>query len=216
MLRVRAPERIGLVELILAEAEARGQDGGATGCGLLQARLPLLLSCCHGDDEGVGEVTAHLTSCIQQWGNRYGRCVPAGARPVPWRGDQRLPLRCGRGWAPVGRRGALALLALCVSAGATQIALAPAPRPGRPSSHTRLFQCAGPALPRPACAAVPAAAGAPGARPRGPAARRGRHHQQHLQGEARPGAARGASDLPTFAPERETQTRKRRNASSQT
>lgn len=147
VLRVRAPERIGLVELILAEAEARGQDGGATGCGLLQARLPLLLSCCHGDDEGVGEVTAHLTSCIQQWGNRYGRCVPAGARPVPWRGDQRLPLRCGKGWAPVGRRGALALLALCVSAGATQIALAPAPRPGRPGPLPWLPRLPHPSLP---------------------------------------------------------------------
>ncbi|XP_015974610.2 integrator complex subunit 1 isoform X3 [Rousettus aegyptiacus] len=75
-LQVRAPERIGLVELILAEAEARSQDGDAAGCGLLQARLPLLLSCCHGDAESVGEVTAHLTGCIQQWGSsvRGQRC----------------------------------------------------------------------------------------------------------------------------------------------
>lgn len=82
VLRVRAPERIGLVELILAEAEARSQDGDTAGCSLLQARLPLLLSCCHGDNESVGEVTAHLTGCIQQWGNRYGCCVLA-REPAP-------------------------------------------------------------------------------------------------------------------------------------
>lgn len=81
-LQVRAPERIGLVELILAEAEARSQDGDAAGCGLLQARLPLLLSCCHGDAESVGEVTAHLTGCIQQWGSRYGGRVLA-QEPTP-------------------------------------------------------------------------------------------------------------------------------------
>ncbi|KAK2501810.1 hypothetical protein MC885_012622 [Smutsia gigantea] len=67
-LRVRAPELIGLVELILAEAEARSQDGAAA-CSLLQARLPLLLSCCRGDDESVRKVTAHLTGCMQQWGD---------------------------------------------------------------------------------------------------------------------------------------------------
>ncbi|XP_039082014.1 integrator complex subunit 1 isoform X1 [Hyaena hyaena] len=68
-LRVRAPELIGLAELILAEAEARSQDGDAAACSLLQARLPLLLSCCGGDEESVRKVTAHLTSCIQQWGD---------------------------------------------------------------------------------------------------------------------------------------------------
>lgn len=70
VLRVQAPELTGLVELILAEAEARSQDGDAAACSLLQARLPLLLSCCHGDDESVRKVTAHLTGCIQQWGDR--------------------------------------------------------------------------------------------------------------------------------------------------
>nr|XP_008538742.1 PREDICTED: integrator complex subunit 1 [Equus przewalskii] len=69
VLRVQAPELTGLVELILAEAEARSQDGDAAACSLLQARLPLLLSCCHGDDESVRKVTAHLTGCIQQWGD---------------------------------------------------------------------------------------------------------------------------------------------------
>lgn len=69
VLRVQAPELIGLVELILAEAETKSQDG-VTACSLLQARLPLLLSCCRGDDESVRKVTAHLTGCIQQWGDR--------------------------------------------------------------------------------------------------------------------------------------------------
>lgn len=70
VLRVQAAELIGLVELILTEAEARSQDGDAAACSLLQARLPLLLSCCRGHDESVRKVTAHLTGCIQQWGDR--------------------------------------------------------------------------------------------------------------------------------------------------
>lgn len=69
VLRVQVAELIGLVELILAEAEARSQDGDAAACSLLQARLPLLLSCCRGHDESVRKVTAHLTGCIQQWGD---------------------------------------------------------------------------------------------------------------------------------------------------
>uniref|UniRef100_K9IQL1 Uncharacterized protein n=1 Tax=Desmodus rotundus TaxID=9430 RepID=K9IQL1_DESRO len=69
VLRIQAPELVGLVELILAEAEARSQDGDSTACSLLQARLPLLLSCCRGDDDSVRKVTAHLTGCIQQWGD---------------------------------------------------------------------------------------------------------------------------------------------------
>lgn len=69
-LRVRAPELVGLAELILAEAEARSQDGDAAACSLLQARLPLLLRCCRGDDASIRTVTAHLTGCIQQWGDR--------------------------------------------------------------------------------------------------------------------------------------------------
>ncbi|XP_027778561.2 integrator complex subunit 1 [Marmota flaviventris] len=68
-LRVQAPELISLVELILAEAETRSQDGDATAWTLIQARLPLLLSCCHGDDESIRKVTEYLTSCIQQWGD---------------------------------------------------------------------------------------------------------------------------------------------------
>lgn len=70
VLRVQAPELIGLVELILAEAETRSQDGDTGAFSLLQARLPLLLSCCRSDDESIRKVTAHLTSCIQQRGDR--------------------------------------------------------------------------------------------------------------------------------------------------
>ncbi|XP_053512969.1 integrator complex subunit 1 isoform X2 [Artibeus jamaicensis] len=69
VLRVLAPELVGLVELILAEAEARSQDGDSAACSLLQARLPLLLSCCRGDDDSVRKVTAHLMGCIHQWGD---------------------------------------------------------------------------------------------------------------------------------------------------
>lgn len=75
VLRVQPAELVGLVELILAEAEARSQDRDAGACGLLQARLPLLLSCCRGGDEGIKKVTAHLTGCVQQWGDSVlGRC----------------------------------------------------------------------------------------------------------------------------------------------
>ncbi|KAK2116544.1 Integrator complex subunit 1 [Saguinus oedipus] len=75
VLRVQGPELISLVELILAEAESRSQDGDAAACSLIQARLPLLLSCCHGDDESVRKVTDHLTGCIQQRGDSVlGRC----------------------------------------------------------------------------------------------------------------------------------------------
>ncbi|XP_075851349.1 integrator complex subunit 1 isoform X1 [Microcebus murinus] len=69
VLRVQAPELISLVELILAEAETRSQDGDAAACSLIQTRLPLLLSCCRGDDEGVKRVSEHLTGCIQQRGD---------------------------------------------------------------------------------------------------------------------------------------------------
>ncbi|XP_063564406.1 integrator complex subunit 1 isoform X2 [Gorilla gorilla gorilla] len=69
VLRVQGPELISLVELILAEAETRTQDGDTAACSLIQARLPLLLSCCRGDDESVRKVTEHLSGCIQQWGD---------------------------------------------------------------------------------------------------------------------------------------------------
>uniref|UniRef100_A0A2K6R810 Integrator complex subunit 1 n=1 Tax=Rhinopithecus roxellana TaxID=61622 RepID=A0A2K6R810_RHIRO len=69
VLRVQGPELISLVELILAEAETRSQDGDTAACSLIQARLPLLLSCCRGDDESVRKVTEHLSGCIHQWGD---------------------------------------------------------------------------------------------------------------------------------------------------
>ncbi|XP_008849644.1 integrator complex subunit 1 isoform X3 [Nannospalax galili] len=69
VLHVQGPELLSLVELILSEAETRSQDGNSAACTLIQARLPLLLSCCHGNDESIGKVTEYLTDCIQQWGD---------------------------------------------------------------------------------------------------------------------------------------------------
>ncbi|XP_049555909.1 integrator complex subunit 1 isoform X2 [Orcinus orca] len=94
VLRVQAPELIGLAELILAEAEARSQDGDASACSLLQARLPLLLSCCRGDDEGVRKVTAHLTSCIPQWADSVlgRRCRDLLVHLYLQRPDLRVPV----------------------------------------------------------------------------------------------------------------------------
>ncbi|XP_007467137.1 PREDICTED: integrator complex subunit 1 [Lipotes vexillifer] len=94
VLRVQAPELIGLVELILAEAETRSQDGDTSACSLLQARLPLLLSCCRGDDEGVRKVTAHLTSCIQQWADSVlgRRCRDLLVHLYLQRPDLRVPV----------------------------------------------------------------------------------------------------------------------------
>ncbi|XP_073931481.1 integrator complex subunit 1 [Castor canadensis] len=69
VLRVQAVELVSLVELILAEAEARSQEGDAAACSLIQTRLPLLLSCCRGDEDSIGKVTEHLTGCIQQRGD---------------------------------------------------------------------------------------------------------------------------------------------------
>lgn len=71
MLHVHGPELLSLVELILSEAETRSQEGDSAARTLIQTRLPLLLSCCRSSDESVGKVTEHLTSCIQQWGDRY-------------------------------------------------------------------------------------------------------------------------------------------------
>ncbi|MBW04619.1 Integrator complex subunit 1, partial [Eschrichtius robustus] len=94
VLRVQAPELIGLVELILAEAETRSQDGDASACSLLQARLPLLLSCCRGDDEGIRKVAVHLTSCIQQWADSVlgRRCRDLLVHLYLQRPDLRVPV----------------------------------------------------------------------------------------------------------------------------
>ncbi|XP_055984334.1 integrator complex subunit 1 isoform X1 [Sorex fumeus] len=102
VLRVHGSELLGLVDLLLAEAEARGQDVGAT-CSLLQARLPLLLSCCRGDSEGVRKVAAHLTSRIQQQGDSTlgGPCRDLLLQLYLQRPELRLPapevLLCGQG-----------------------------------------------------------------------------------------------------------------------
>uniref|UniRef100_A0A8D0G6X8 Integrator complex subunit 1 n=1 Tax=Sphenodon punctatus TaxID=8508 RepID=A0A8D0G6X8_SPHPU len=69
VLQLKAPELISLVELILAESETRSQKSEEASCTLIQSRLPLLLSCCHGDIESIKKVTEYLTGCIQQWGS---------------------------------------------------------------------------------------------------------------------------------------------------
>lgn len=93
VLQVRGPELLGLVDLLLAEAESRGQDAAAA-CSLLQARLPLLLSCCRGDREGVRKVAAHLTNCIQQQGDSVlgGHCRDLLVQLYLQRPELRLPL----------------------------------------------------------------------------------------------------------------------------
>jgi hypothetical protein len=127
VLRVQAVELVSLVELILAEAEARSQEGDAAACSLIQTRLPLLLSCCRGDEDSIGKVTEHLTGCIQQRGDR---CL-----------GPHVLLQCDRA--------ALAWERVCCS---------PHLLPIHINKPACLSQRSGPALPRPAAAAVPAAA----------------------------------------------------------
>ncbi|NXI64063.1 INT1 protein, partial [Anseranas semipalmata] len=75
VLHLKASELISMVELILAEAETRYQNTEEASCALIQSRLPLLLSCSHGDLESIKKVTEYLTSCIQQWGSSsVGKC----------------------------------------------------------------------------------------------------------------------------------------------
>ncbi|NWX64143.1 INT1 protein, partial [Promerops cafer] len=75
VLHLKASELISMVELILAEAETRHQNTDEASCTLIQSRLPLLLSCSHGDLENIKKVTEYLTSCIQQWGSSsVGKC----------------------------------------------------------------------------------------------------------------------------------------------
>ncbi|OXB82741.1 UNVERIFIED_CONTAM: hypothetical protein H355_000439 [Colinus virginianus] len=75
VLHLKASELISMVELILAEAETRYQNTEEASCTLIQSRLPLLLSCSHGDLESMKKVTEYLTSCIQQWGSSsVGKC----------------------------------------------------------------------------------------------------------------------------------------------
>ncbi|XP_071617449.1 integrator complex subunit 1 isoform X1 [Heliangelus exortis] len=75
VLHLKASELISMVELILAEAETRYQNTEEASCTLIQSRLPLLLSCSHGDLESIKKVTEYLTNCIQQWGSSsVGKC----------------------------------------------------------------------------------------------------------------------------------------------
>ncbi|XP_048349441.1 integrator complex subunit 1 isoform X2 [Sphaerodactylus townsendi] len=69
VLRLKAPELISLVELILAESETRSATSEGAACSGIQSRLPLLLSCCHGDIESIKKVVEHLTGCVQRWGS---------------------------------------------------------------------------------------------------------------------------------------------------
>ncbi|XP_058148461.1 integrator complex subunit 1 isoform X1 [Dasypus novemcinctus] len=93
VLRVRTPELLRLVELILAEAEARA-PGADAAWSPLQSRVPLLLSCCHGNDEGVREVTDYLTGRIQQWGDSVAgrRCRDLLLQLYLQRPELRVPL----------------------------------------------------------------------------------------------------------------------------
>ncbi|XP_070617468.1 integrator complex subunit 1 isoform X2 [Erythrolamprus reginae] len=69
VLRLKTPELLSLVELILAESESRTPDPKeGRGCSAAQSRLPLLLSCCHGNLHRIQKVAEHLVSSIQKWG----------------------------------------------------------------------------------------------------------------------------------------------------
>ncbi|XP_041062638.1 integrator complex subunit 1 [Carcharodon carcharias] len=76
VLRLKKAELISLVDIILSESEVRNRNGShakksaedVTGT-LIQSRLPLLLSCCHGNLDNVKKVTEYLISCIKQWGD---------------------------------------------------------------------------------------------------------------------------------------------------
>ncbi|XP_063042002.1 integrator complex subunit 1 isoform X2 [Engraulis encrasicolus] len=97
MLRLKPEQLTSLVDLILAESEldchdpSSGSGGGAGGtstgvgggggggakttgldpasCTLIQSRLPLLHSCCHGDLDSVKKVAEYLINCARKWGD---------------------------------------------------------------------------------------------------------------------------------------------------
>nr|XP_015215216.1 PREDICTED: integrator complex subunit 1 isoform X1 [Lepisosteus oculatus]XP_015215217.1 PREDICTED: integrator complex subunit 1 isoform X1 [Lepisosteus oculatus]XP_015215218.1 PREDICTED: integrator complex subunit 1 isoform X1 [Lepisosteus oculatus] len=75
VLRLKAPELISLVDLILSESEMNShtppqsrRNLDEASCSLIQSRLPLLHSCCHGDLESVKKVSEYLINCIKKWG----------------------------------------------------------------------------------------------------------------------------------------------------
>ncbi|KAM4632627.1 integrator complex subunit 1 [Discoglossus pictus] len=69
VLHLKPSELISLVDLIIAESETRSQGTEESSCPLIQTRLPLLLNCCHENQESIKKVMEHLTNCIKQWGN---------------------------------------------------------------------------------------------------------------------------------------------------
>uniref|UniRef100_A0A8C4SH98 Integrator complex subunit 1 n=1 Tax=Erpetoichthys calabaricus TaxID=27687 RepID=A0A8C4SH98_ERPCA len=76
VLRLKPPELISLVDLILLESEMSDSSPSIskktldeTSCSLIQSRLPLLHSCYHGDLESVKKVSEYLISCIKKWGD---------------------------------------------------------------------------------------------------------------------------------------------------
>ncbi|XP_072532490.1 integrator complex subunit 1 isoform X2 [Salminus brasiliensis] len=76
VLKLTSDELISLVDLILCESELSWRDTGQAkdtldqaSCSLIQSRLPLLHSCCHGDLQSVRKVSEYLINCIKKWGD---------------------------------------------------------------------------------------------------------------------------------------------------
>ncbi|XP_055507319.1 integrator complex subunit 1 isoform X2 [Leucoraja erinacea] len=83
VLCLKKSELISLVDIILLESEAKVHVGtpikkpseDVTGT-LIRSRIPLLLSCCHGNLDNIKKVTEYLISCIKQRGESsvMGKC----------------------------------------------------------------------------------------------------------------------------------------------
>ncbi|KAM4697768.1 integrator complex subunit 1 [Rhinophrynus dorsalis] len=69
VLQLKQSELICLVDLIIAESENRSQGPEEATYPLIQSRLPLLINCCHGNQESIKKVMDHLINCIKQRGN---------------------------------------------------------------------------------------------------------------------------------------------------
>ncbi|XP_030646165.1 integrator complex subunit 1 [Chanos chanos] len=76
VLRLNSEELISLVDLILSESELNSPDSpqakttlDQASCSLIQSRVPLLHSCCHGDLESVKKVSEYLINCVKKWGD---------------------------------------------------------------------------------------------------------------------------------------------------
>ncbi|XP_018599754.2 integrator complex subunit 1 isoform X3 [Scleropages formosus] len=78
VLHLKPAELSSLVDLILWESELTAQDRKSVemaSCSLIQLRLPLLHSCCHGDLESVKKVSEYLMNCIKKWGDRNSHLI---------------------------------------------------------------------------------------------------------------------------------------------